>query len=184
MDLAEKIKTLVPGAEYVESGDGLWKIPSEKLHDFAKALKDELHFDFLRSLTGTDCGEEGFGVVYHVEATDSGRQIVFKSVTPGREKCELPTVSDIWKAAEMNEREVYDYFGVEFLNHPDMRRLYLRDDWEGYPLRKDYDMDKTREINPIRMNNEVASDDSPSYELDERGNFIRKTQGTETSAFS
>lgn len=174
MDLAEKIKTLVPGAEYVESGDGLWKIPSEKLHDFAKALKDELHFDFLRSLTGTDCGEEGFGVVYHVEATDSGRQIVFKSVTPGREKCELPTVSDIWKAAEMNEREVYDYFGVEFLNHPDMRRLYLRDDWEGYPLRKDYDMDKTREINPIRMNNEVASDDSPSYELDERGNFIRK----------
>ncbi len=51
----------------------------------------------------------------------------------------LPSVCDIWKGAEFNEREVFDYFGIRFLNHPDMRRLYLRDDWVGHPLRKDYD---------------------------------------------
>jgi NADH:ubiquinone oxidoreductase subunit C len=52
---------------------------------------------------------------------------------------EIMTVSDIWRTAEMLEREVYDLFGVQFLEHPDLRRLLLTDDWVGYPLRKDYE---------------------------------------------
>ena len=53
--------------------------------------------------------------------------------TTNREKPELPTVSAIWNGAEFNEREVYDYYGIRFIGHPDMRRLFLRDDWVGYP---------------------------------------------------
>jgi NADH:ubiquinone oxidoreductase subunit C len=56
-----------------------------------------------------------------------------------REKPEVSTVCDIWRGAEMFEREVYDLFGVIFLEHPDLRRLLLTDDWVGYPLRKDYE---------------------------------------------
>ena len=72
----------------------------------------------------------------------------------------------------MNEREVFDFFGIGFINHPDMRRLYLRDDWVGYPLRKDYD--QSGETNPLRMTNEVAHDSSPSYELQPDGSIIRR----------
>jgi NADH:ubiquinone oxidoreductase subunit C len=50
----------------------------------------------------------------------------------------IPTVSDIWKAAEFYEREIFDLFGIKFENHPDMRRIFLDDDWVGHPLRKDY----------------------------------------------
>ena len=80
-----------------------------------------------------DWGEEGFGAVYHLEATATGENVVLRTLTPSREKCGLPSVCDLWKAAELNEREVFDYFGIGFLNHPDMRRLFLRDDWVGYP---------------------------------------------------
>ena len=74
------------------------------------------------------------------------------------------------EGAELNEREVFDYFGIGFLNHPDMRRLFLRDDWVGYPLRKDYDP----ALNPLRMTNEVSKDSAPSFELTSDGSFIRK----------
>jgi NADH:ubiquinone oxidoreductase subunit C len=50
----------------------------------------------------------------------------------------VPTVSDLWKAAEFYEREVFDLFGIHFENHPDLRRIFLSDDWVGFPLRKDY----------------------------------------------
>ena len=89
------------------------------------------------------CGEvsrsgrpaQGFGAVYHLEASATGEIVVLRTLTPSREKCGLPSVCDLWKAAELNEREVFDYFGIGFLNHPDMRRLFLRDDWVGSPLR-------------------------------------------------
>ena len=164
MNLQEIITAKVPGAVYTEAGDGMFTIPVEQFHDLARYLHDDpaLRFDFLRSLTGMDWGEEGLGAVYHLESTATGENVVLKVLTPSREQCGLPTVSDIWKGAELNEREVFDFFGIGFINHPDMRRLYLRDDWVGYPLRKDYD--QSGETNPLRMTNEVAHDSSPSYE--------------------
>lgn len=173
-NIKDKIIALVPDATYSEAGDSMWTIPVEQFRDFAVAIKEDkdLKFDFLRSLTGMDYGEDGFGVVYHLESTEFGHQLIFRVLTPGREKCGLPSVCDIWKAAELNEREVFDYFGIRFINHPDMRRLYLRDDWVGHPLRKDYD--DSEEINPLRMSNEVAKDDVPSIELQPDGSIIRK----------
>ena len=106
------------------------------LHKSMSDLRKE-GYDFLRSLTGMDWGEEGLGVVYHIEKTATGENKVIKTITINRETPELPTVSDIWKGAEFNEREVYDFFGIRFIGHPDMRRLYLREDWIGHPFRKD-----------------------------------------------
>ena len=160
MNINEKITAWEPGAVWSEAGDGMFTVPVEKFHALAARLRAE-GFDFLRSLTGMDWGEEGFGAVYHLEATATGENVVLRTLTPSREKCGLPSVCDLWKAAELNEREVFDYFGIGFLNHPDMRRLFLRDDWVGYPLRKDYDPG----LNPLRMTNEVSKDSAPSFEL-------------------
>ncbi len=168
MNIREKITAWEPGAVWSEAGDGMFTVPVEKFHALAARLRAE-GFDFLRSLTGMDWGEEGFGAVYHLEATATGENVVLRTLTPSREKCGLPSVCDLWKAAELNEREVFDYFGIGFLNHPDMRRLFLRDDWVGHPLRKDYDPG----LNPLRMTNEVSKDSAPSFELTADGSFIR-----------
>ena len=136
--LKEKITAWEPAAVWSEAGDGLFTVPADRLHALAARLKEE-GFDFLRSLTGMDWGEEGLGTVYHLEATRTGANVVLRTLTADRENPALPTVCDLWKAAEFNEREAFDYFGIRFVNHPDMRRLYLRDDWVGHPLRKDYD---------------------------------------------
>ena len=142
------------------------------LHEEMVRLRNEKKMDFLESLTGMDWGEpdekdspetvRGLGVVYHLESTTTGERMVVKTSTINRESPELPSVCDIWRAAEMNEREVYDYFGIIFAGHPDMRRLFLRNDWVGYPLRKDNDPEKE---NPLRMTNEETIDTTTEIEL-------------------
>ena len=127
-------------------------------------------YDFLRSLTGMDWGEEGLGVVYHLEKTATGENKAVRTVTVHREHPELPSVCDIWKAAELNEREAYDFFGIRFIGHPDMRRLYLREDWIGHPFRKDYD----ESLNPLRMTNEEPEDATQHYEELPDGSVIKK----------
>ena len=168
MTLTDKMKAWEPAAVWSEAGEGMFTVPAEAFRGVAERLKAE-GFDFLRSLTGMDWGEEGFGVVYHLEATSTGENVVVRTLTPERERPVLPSVCDLWKAAELNEREAFDYFGIRFLNHPDMRRLYLRDDWVGHPLRKDYDPAS----NPLRMSNEVSKDSAPTFELQPDGSFIR-----------
>ena len=144
-------------------------IEPEKIHQALVELRAE-GYDFLRSLTGMDWGEEGLGVVYHLEKTTTGENKVVKTATANRENPELPSVCDLWKAAEFNEREVYDYFGIHFIGHPDMRRLYLREDWVGHPFRKDYD----ESLNPLRMTNEEPDDATHHYEELPDGSVIKK----------
>ena len=148
------------------------EIPAEKLHEEMLKLRQGKHMDFLRSLTGMDWGEEGLGVVYHLEDTNTRENIMVSTRTTNREKPELPSVSDIWKGAEFNEREVYDYYGIRFIGHPDMRRLFLRDDWVGYPLRKDYD----ESLNPLRMTNEEPVDTTQYIEVQHDGSVIEKRE--------
>lgn len=157
------------------------QIKPQDLHAAMLRLRDEEQMDFLESLTGMDWGlpaegdsenvMRGLGVVYHLESTVSGQRLVVKTATLDREQPELPTVTDIWKGAELPEREVYDFFGIEFLGHPDMRRLFLRNDWTGYPLRKDDDPEKE---NPLRMTNEPTEDSTQEVELDDEGKLKTK----------
>ena len=89
MNIREKITAWEPGAVWSEAGDGMFTVPVEKFHALAARLRAE-GFDFLRSLTGMDWGEEGFGAVYHLEATATGENVVLRTLTPSREKCGLP----------------------------------------------------------------------------------------------
>jgi NADH-quinone oxidoreductase subunit C len=101
-------------------------------------------FDFLSCLTGVDYGVEQkkFGVIYHLSSIIKNHQIVLKVVLENdRALTNLPvfkSVSEIWKTAEWHEREAFDMMGIYFENHPDLRRILLPDDWQGFPLRKDY----------------------------------------------
>ena len=129
-------------------------------------LHDKEGMDFLLNLTGEDWMDEGLGVVYQLENTADGKQACVKCVCPDRENPMLPSVCDLWDIAHTYEREVYDFYGIVFTNHPDMRRLFMREDWVGYPFRKD---DKTEEENPLRMTNELLSDFTTEYSLHEDG---------------
>ena len=91
-----------------------------------------------------------------------------KVTTTDRENPMLHSVYDVWEIARLEEREVYDFYGIKFINHPDMRRLYLRNDWVGFPLRKDYD--ENPEINPIRLYHEKTDDTTVTYVEDAEGN--------------
>jgi len=109
-----------------------------KLHSLASQLREneETLLDFLVSVTGVDYVPD-LGVIYHLRSTKHGHTVVIKSRTSDREDPQLDSVSDIWEAAELHEREVFDLFGIRFANHPDLRRLFLNSSW-GFPLRKDY----------------------------------------------
>lgn len=136
------------------------------LHAEMKRLHDEEGMDFLLNLTGEDWMEEGLGVVYQLENTTNGKGACIKCVTTDRENPNIPSVSDIWDIANIYEREVFDYYGIIFTNHPDMRRIFMREDWVGYPFRKD---DETEKNNPLRMTNEPLADVTYEYELQQDG---------------
>jgi NADH:ubiquinone oxidoreductase subunit C len=114
-------------------------LPADKLHDVAKMLKEnpQTKMDYLFSLTASD-RKDGLNVIYHLTSTEYRHTVVLKVILADKENPMVATVSDLWSAAEYLEREVFDLFGVKFENHPDLRRLFLDDEWVGYPLRKDY----------------------------------------------
>jgi len=115
-------------------------VQKEDLHEICSKLRTspELDFDYLFCLTGMDWGEE-LGVIYHLESIDKKHAVVVKVKTSDRENPILDTVSDIWRTAEFHEMEVFDFFGIRFNGHANMKRLFLPPEWTGYPLRKDYE---------------------------------------------
>jgi NADH/F420H2 dehydrogenase subunit C len=127
--------------EFTEEGSQFLNISvkTEDLHQLMSQLKNnnETNFDYLFCVTGMDWGKE-LGVIYHLEATTHRHIIVVKVKTADRENPTFDSVSDIWKTADFHEREVFDFFGIKFNNHPNLKRLFLTDEWEGFPLRKDY----------------------------------------------
>jgi NADH-quinone oxidoreductase subunit C len=138
--LVEKVLQIIPEAQTTDNKQfPEFIIPSDRLHSFAKALKkdDNTLFDYLICLTGVDWTDK-FSVVYHLTSTIHKHTLVLKVFITDRENPQIDTVSDIWQTAEYHEREVFDLFGIRFNNHPDLRKLFLDDNWKGYPLRKDY----------------------------------------------
>jgi len=139
VQLGEVIKSLDADVEITEGKQFTEvKIPASHLYTLAKQLKEnqETSFDFLFCLTGVDYGQD-LGVVYHLRSTRHGHSVVLKTWTSYRENPRLDSVADIWRTAEYHEREVYDLLGIRFINHPDLRRFFLKSSY-GFPLRKDF----------------------------------------------
>jgi len=144
--LKQQLETLVPDATFpINPRYTEIIVPENKFHEFCLSLKTlpELSFDYLISLTAIDWNDH-FMMVYHITSTTLRHTVVVKLRIDNRENPQAETVSDIWKTAEFHEREVFDLFGIRFLHHPDLRRLFLEDDY-GFPLRKDFS-DESRMI--------------------------------------
>lgn len=113
-------------------------VKPENLLEFSKALRDDLNYDLLSSLTGVDYPAEGkLEVVYHVFQTTGGPIVNFKVQVP-RDNPVVPSLVSIWTGAEFQEREAWDLLGIRFEGHPDLRRILLWEGFEGHPLRKDW----------------------------------------------
>jgi NADH-quinone oxidoreductase subunit C len=114
----------------------------EGLAELMTYLRDEpsLRFNYLSDIGGLDLGEFAsprFAVVYQLYSLERNHRLRVK-VFLEEDDAHLPTMWDVWKAANWLEREAYDMFGIVFDNHPDLRRILMPADYEGYPLRKDF----------------------------------------------
>lgn len=139
--IKQRVVELIPAASVEEGGQWLtFKMSPEDWATFAPAFKlnKELGFDYLFCVTGVDW-KTHFTMVYHLHSTVSRETIVIKVDLTDRNDPVIASVSNIWRTAELHEREAYDLFGVKFKGHPDLRRLFLTEEWKGYPLRKDYE---------------------------------------------
>lgn len=114
-------------------------VPADKLLEVGKALRDELGFDYLSSVTGIDLIEENkMEVVYHTYSIEKGGGSVVMKVQVDRNDPVVPTVMPLWPGADFQEREIWDLFGVRFDGHPDLRRILMWEGFEGHPMRKDW----------------------------------------------
>jgi NADH-quinone oxidoreductase subunit C len=133
-----------------------WRAIAEFLHGDPR-----LKLDWLQCLSGVDyVADEKMCVVYDLWSFDLKHNFAVKVYCP-RGEARVPTVVDLWPAADWHEREAYDMFGIVFEGHPDLRRILLVDDWEGYPLRKDYVF--PREYHGIPGSVELDWQQKPDY---------------------
>ncbi|MBI3986043.1 MAG: NADH-quinone oxidoreductase subunit C [Lentisphaerae bacterium] len=142
--LLAAVLALEPGAEKRDLCDRpAVRVPTGALVAFMRRLHDEpaLAFDMLCTHTASDYpAENRIELIYQLYSIPHGHALMV-TTSLQRDRPEAPTVSPVWKIAEWQEREVYDLFGVLYSGHPDLRRLLLADDWQGFPLRKDYQDD-------------------------------------------
>lgn len=139
---------------HVDAGD--WR-------EVAEFLRNEptLKMDWLANLSGVDYVADGkMAVVYDLWSFELRHSFAVKVYCP-RENPHVCTVSDLWSIADWHEREAYDMFGIVFDGHPDLRRILMADDWEGYPLRKDYVY--PREYHGIPASVELDWQQKPDY---------------------
>ncbi|MCM1531607.1 MAG: NADH-quinone oxidoreductase subunit D [Bacteroides sp.] len=160
--LKSLIQEICPQAVFQETENAPLQVclPPAELAKLLTPLHEDarMRFDYLEDLVGMDFGEQ-LGVVYRLYSTELKHRIVIECRAESREEPELPTLSHIWAIANFYEREVFDFFGIHFIGHPDMRRLFLRGDHVGYPLRKDYDMN----ANPLKLDAEELPDDTSVF---------------------
>lgn len=139
-ELKSSILAINAAVTFEEGGEFLnVQVAPQEWKDLAQMLRndDALDLDYLFCLTGVDW-KTHLSVVYHLSSTKHRHSVVVKAKLD-RENPEIDTVSDIWRTAEFNEREAFELFGIRFINHPDLRRLLLTDEFEGWPLRKDFE---------------------------------------------
>lgn len=124
---------------YQSTGDTFILVEAENIVEICQYLKNELHYIYLNDIFGIDrfTSEDRFEVVYNLISLRD-RDKLFVKVRLPEESPELDSITDIWKSASWMEREVYDMFGVKFNNHPDFRRIFMPEDYEYFPMRKEF----------------------------------------------
>jgi NADH-quinone oxidoreductase subunit C len=142
-EIAESIKSKYPDSILEVKLDGVIdpyaKVSPDRVKDVAQFMRDDdnMAFDYLMCLSGVDYGGGKLGVVYHLSSMKWHHKFTLK-VEVNVDNPHVQSVESVWKTANWHEREAFDMIGIIFEGHPDLRRILLPDDWEGHPLRKEY----------------------------------------------
>lgn len=155
--VSAKISEQLPGA--ILSSELLYDfavltVDHHKIHEVLSILKNDsdLNFHFLTDLTGMQTADEKqLGVIYHLHNMPKNMRVRVKTFFDIG-KPEVPTATNLWPAANWMERETYDFYGVKFVGHPDLRRILNVDEMDIFPLRKEYPLeDQTRDDKSDKM---------------------------------
>ena len=172
-DIKGIISSLYPQAVFTDGEIPQFTVKNSDWHEVASALRhdERLSFDYLMTIVGMDWMENGMGCIYYLNSTEHGHTVTVKVMAEGdRKQPYINSVHDLWAIATIYEREVFDFYGIIFIDNPDMRRLFLNIDWVGYPLRKDYD--NSPDTNPISIENERQTDFTDVYTLVAYGKIV------------
>jgi NADH-quinone oxidoreductase subunit C len=138
--VVERLRAAFPTVSFriVDPGVPSCVVPVERVADIAGYLRSTpgLTFDYLASITAIDYLDR-FDVVYQIRSLANRRDFVFR-VEVDRDGASVPSVTQVWRAANFQEREIYDLMGLEFSGHPNLTRILLYDEFDGHPLRKDW----------------------------------------------
>jgi NADH-quinone oxidoreductase subunit C len=124
---------------YQSSGDTFVRIIADANVEICRYLKEEHHFIYLVDVFGTDrfTSQDRFEVIYNLVSLRDQQRLFVKVWLP-EENPEIESVTDVWASANWYERQTYDMFGIQFTNHPDFRRIYMPEDFEYFPMRKEF----------------------------------------------
>ena len=136
--VAERLQGVAAGG-VTASTEGEIRVEAESLVAVCRYLKEtpDLAMDYLSSITGVDY-LESFEVVYHLTSLTHNHSLVLKTTLHGRDDVEAPSLTGVWQAADLQEREVWDLMGVRFSGHPNLKRVLTWEGFPGHPLRKDH----------------------------------------------
>ena len=137
-DIAARVEEKLPGS-LEDSGDDYLPVKADSLVAVAEFLKntESLNFDYFNFVTAVDYYSY-FEVVYRLESVEHNHSIVIKTRCYDRDNPAVPSLAGLWQGANFQEREVYDLMGIKFEGHPNLKRMFLWDGFEGHPLRKDW----------------------------------------------
>ena len=137
-ELKSVIDEEVPGAVSHCDESNIWVHP-QSLYEVCTTLKDPKQLDlaYLTSITAVDYVDY-FELVYHLLSMKTNRSAVIKAKCSGRQSLSVPSVSHVWRGADLQEREIWDLMGITFDGHPNLKRILLWEGFDGHPLRKDY----------------------------------------------
>ena len=135
---ASKIQQNIPNSVVSSNDTNVW-IKAENLVDVFSYLKDdtELDMQFLNSISAVDYIEY-FELVYHLRSLRNNTTLIIKTKCFGREEITVPSITSVWRGAELQEREIWDLMVINFSDHPNMKRILLWEGFPGHPLRKDF----------------------------------------------
>ena len=160
-EIREKLEGRFPGKvkkAVLEAINPFLVVETSAIAEIGTWLRDEpeLVFDMLHCLSGVDYPEEEkLEVVYHLYSLEHRHWIILKVELP-RDAPRVPTVENVWKTANWHERETYDLYGIVFEGHSDLRRILLPDDWEGHPLRKDWEWPESWHGIPVKPGKQMV----------------------------
>ena len=137
-DVVTRLEAVLPGSVIESSGNTI-VVNDKFLFMVASFLKTApgLDFNYLNYITAIDY-QIYIEVVYNFVSLEQNHGLIVKTRVTDRDKPELPSLISLWKGADLQEREIYDLFGISFTGHPNLKRIFLWEGFQGYPLRKDY----------------------------------------------